>query len=523
MEDKDLIHIKISKVIPASKWRVIRMLTKIWEFSEHVPTIKEASVIEKSRNVVKTKWRILVDDLPINWIEEDTLALRQNAIHFKAIEGDLQEFWGTWKFEDHKEGTRVSVHVHLSVGIPGIEEFAEDYVKKLVTENFQLIFEALENRLVSNRYASFKDGDNQKVAGFCLLGHFYNFNHLGRGLKMLNPDYKMPSKEFLSKIFTVTPAFKMYDMDEYKSKTGATTNGCIILCTIIPDMIDSDIDAVYSKVVRACKLAEKSGVGIITLGGFTSMAGEKLGHQITKDVDIPITTGNTFTTALAIDGVDKAVRLLEKDWKDLKVVIIGGTGDIGSGCARILAAKAKQVTVTGRTKSNLRAIKAELKKIGKAKIEATSNNKKAVKDADVILATANVSASILNLESFKSSAIICDLAYPKNISYTETNRNDIFVFSGGLASVPTPINTGIIMGLPSHNVCYGCSCEAIILALERRFENYSFGRGNITPERVEEMRKLGRKHGFELAPFFWADKIIEDSDISEIKRVSCHV
>jgi len=404
-----------------------------------------------------------------------------------------------------------------------IEEFADDYVKKLVTKNFQSILDVMESRLVSNRYASFKDGDNQKVAGFCLLGHFYNFNHLGRGLKMLNPDFKMPSKEFLSKLFTVTPAFKMYDMAEYKSKTGATTNGCIILCTIIPDMIEEDIDGVYAKVIRACKLAEKSGVGIITLGGFTSMAGEKLGQQITKDVDIPITTGNTFTTALAIDGVDKAVKQMEKDWKDLKVVIIGGTGDIGSGCARVLALKAKQVIVTGRTKSNLRAIKAELKKIGKAKIEATLDNKKAIKDADVIIATANVSASILNLDSFKPGAIICDLAYPKNISYTDTNRNDIIVFSGGLASVPTPIDTGIIMGLPSHNVCYGCSCEAIILALERRFENYSIGRGNITPEKVDEIRKMGKKHGFELAPFFWADKIIEDSDISEIKRAACHV
>ena len=201
----------------------------------------------------------------------------------------------------------------------------------------------MEDRLVSNRYASFKEGDTNKVAGFGLLGHFYNFNHLGRGLKMLNPDYKMPSKEFLSKLFAVTPAFKMYEINEYKSKTNETTHGCVILCTIIPDMIDDDIVGVYSKVVRACKLAEKSGVGVITLGGFTSMAGEKLGHQITQDVDIAITTGNTFTTALAIDGVEKAVRLLGKDWKDLKVTVIGGTGDIGSGCAGVLAHKAKQV------------------------------------------------------------------------------------------------------------------------------------------------------------------------------------
>ena len=522
MEQHELIYIGISRIIPAPRWRVIRLMTKVWEFAAHVPTIEKVEVIEKARNVMKTRWRILVDNLPINWIEEDTLSLSENVIHFKAVEGDLKEFKGTWNFQDHPEGTQVMLNVYLSVGIPILKDFVEPHVKALVSKNFESILESLENRLVSTRYASFKNGNINKIAGFGLLGHFYNFNHLVRGLKMLNPEYKLPSREFLGKLFSATPAFKMYEMDEFKSKTGDTTHGCIILCTFIPDMITNDVESIYSKVVYACKLAEKTGVGIVTLGGFTSMAGEKLGHQIENDVDIPVTTGNSYTTALAIDGVERAVQLLERDWRDLKATVIGGTGDIGSGCARILAEKVKQVTITGRTKSNLRSLRAKLRKIQKARIEATTDNVKAVKDADIVIATANVSASILTVENFKPGAIVCDLAYPKNISYTATTRNDILVFSGGLASVPTPINTGIIMGLPSSNVCYGCSCEAIILSLERRFENYSFGQGNIIPEKVDEIRKLGIKHGFQLAPFFWADKIMEKDNIEQIKKAGCY-
>lgn len=516
MDNDDIVHIKIDKVIPASKWRVMRMLTKIWEFSAHVPTIEEASVIEKSRNVIKTKWRILIDDLPINWIEEDTLALRNNAIHFKAIEGDLQEFWGTWKFEDHKAGTHVSVHVHLSVGIPAIKDFADDYIKNIVTKNFESILEALERQLISKRYASFRDGNIDKVAGFGVLGHFYNFNHLGRSLKELNPDFKMPSREYLNKLFSVTPSFIMHNMDEFKSSNGDTTRGTFILCTFIPDMVAVDCDAVYSKVVGACKLAEKSGVGIVTLGGFASMVGERLGNKINEEVDIPITTGNTYTAVLAIDGIERAVRLFEKSLKDLKVAIVGGTGDIGSACARDLSLKVKQITITGRTKSNLRALKSELKKFGSAKIQATTNNEKAVKDADVVIAAANTSASILDMQWFKPGVIICDLAYPKNISYTKTNRKDIFVFSGGLASVPTPIDTGIDMGMPNPGVCYGCFCEVIILALEKRFENFSFGRGKITLEKMDEIRTMALKHGFIPAPFFWADRLIDEKALAQI-------
>jgi predicted amino acid dehydrogenase/ribosome-associated toxin RatA of RatAB toxin-antitoxin module len=518
MVKDNLIEINVSKIIPAQMWRVVRLITKVWEFPTYIPTVKEASVIQKSHHKMKTKWLVQVDKIPISWVEEDTLLLKKNTICFNAIEGDLEEFRGEWKFENHSEGTKVTVKIYLRVGIPAIKDFADAYIKKLVTRNFEAILNALERRLISIRYARYKQGDTDKIAGFGIIGHFYNFNHLEKCLHMLNPNFKMPSREFLSKLFSVTPSFKMYDMEEFISKTGDTTHGCFIICTFIPDMLSQDIYAVYSKVVRACKVAEKSGVGIVTLGGFASMVGERLGHQISEEVDIPITTGNTYTAVLAIDGVEKAAQLLDRELKDLKVTIVGGTGDIGSACARVLSEKVKELTITGRTKYNLKRLKAELRRKHKVKIRATTNNEKAVRDADIVIAAANVSSSILSLDWFKSGAIICDLAYPKNISYTPTERKDILVFSGGLASIPTPIDTGIDMGLPSPNISYGCFSEVIILALEHRFENYTYGRGNITLDKIDEMRKLGAKHGFGLAPFFWADRMIDEEQLSLIKK-----
>ncbi|KPK43042.1 MAG: hypothetical protein AMJ78_00325 [Omnitrophica WOR_2 bacterium SM23_29] len=520
MPDKDLIEIRISRIIPAQKWRVIRLITKVWEFPTYMPNVKEASVIQRSHRAMKTKWRVEVDKISLNWVEEDSLALRKNSIYFKAIEGDLQEFKGEWAFRDHPEGTEVIVNVYTKVGIPAIKDFADAYIKDLLTRNFSAILEALENRIISIKYSSFKRGESKKIAGFGIIGHFYNFNHLARCLKMLNPNFKMPSREFLSRLFSITPSFKMYEMKEFKSKTGDATHGCFIVCTFIPDMLTQDMYTVYSKVVHACKLAEKFGVGIVTLGGFASMVGERLGHQISEEVDIPITTGNTYTAALAVEGIQKAVQLLEKELKDLKVTIVGGTGDIGSACARLLSDDAKQITLTGRTKSNLRLLRSELRKKRKAKIYATTNNEKAVKDADVVIAAASTSASILKIDWFKPGSIICDLAYPKNISYTPTDRRDILIFSGGLATSPTPIDTGIDMGLPSPNISYGCFAEVILLALEHRYENYSYGRGKISSEKMNEMRGWGIKHGFGLAPFFWADRSIGKDDIEQIKKAS---
>src|SRR3990167_9569761 len=518
MPDKDLIEIQVLRLIPAPKWRVIRLITKIEEFPTYIPCVKEASVIHRAHPKMTTKWRIQVDKVPISWTEEDTLTVGENAIYFKAIEGDLEEFSGEWKFQSCAGGTEVAVKARLKVGIPAIKDFAESYVKKLLTQNFEAILEAVERRLISTRYVNYKQGDTDKIAGFGIIGHFYNFKHLEKSLKMLHPDFKMPSQEFLGQLFQVTPSFKIHDILNFKSKTGQSVNGCLMAATFIPDMVEQDVWTVFSKVVRACKVAEKHGVGIVTLGGFTSIVGERIGQEIAKEVDVPVTTGNTFTAAMAIDGILKAANLLSRDLSSLKLAVVGGTGDIGSACARVLVDSVKQLTITGRTKANLRQLNKELAGRRKAKIISTTDNFSAVRDADIIIAAASVSSSILKIDWFKPGSIICDVGYPKNVSYAPTTRQDILIFSGGLSKSPTPVYFPIDTGLPTPDTLYGCFSEAIILALEKRFESYSFGRGNITSEKISEIRELGKKHGFEVSNFSWGDKLVDEPMIASIRQ-----
>jgi predicted amino acid dehydrogenase/ribosome-associated toxin RatA of RatAB toxin-antitoxin module len=519
MQTNNPTEIRISKVIHAPKWKIIRLVTKVTEFSSYIPTIKEVSVIQKNRNKIKTKWFIQADGIPMNWIEEDTLALDENTIYFQAIAGDLQKFKGKWEFFEHPQGTEIIVTVYVELDIPAIKDFANAYVRKMITKNFEIMLESLEHRLVSARYLSFKQGDKGKVAGFGIIGHLYNYYHLENILKTLNPYFKMPSREFLGQLFNITPSFKLYDILDFKSKTGESVNGCFIVATFIPDMIEKDAWAVFSKVVKACRIAEKFGVGIVTLGGFTSIVAERIGQEITEEVDVPVTTGNSFTAAMAIDGVLKATDLLNLSLNKAKLTIVGGTGDIGSACARVFADKVKELIITGRTKANLERLKRELAKKKNAKIFATTDNESATRGADIVISTASATSAILQINWFKPGTIICDVGYPKNISYVPTTRQDILIFSGGLAKPPAKLTLPINIGLPAPNTIYGCFSESIILALEKRYENYSFGRGNIFPDKIEEIRKLGKKHGFEVADFYWGDRLIEESTLQKVREI----
>jgi len=520
MKDSSPVIITVSRVIPAPKWRVIRLLTKVEDFPSYIPSIKASRVLEKVHHTMKTEWHIEVEKVPIRWIEEDRISLQDSTMRFKALEGDLQEFSGVWKFDQHRDGTHVTVTVQLQINIPAIKEFAEARLKVLLQKNFEAILEAVERRLISSRYRGYKNGEVSKIAGFGLLGHFYNYGHLERCLTMLRPDLKMPSREFVGQLFHAMPPFKMHDIIDFTSKTGEKVNGCAIVATFIPDMIEKDIWGIFSKVVKACKIAEKHGVGIVALGGFTSIIGERINRQVAEHVDVAVTTGNTFTAAMALDGVFKAAELLGKDIASCKLAIIGGTGDIGSGCARVLVDRVAELTITGRTVDNLKRLNAELTRKRKARIKVTRDNHAAVKNADIIIAVAASATPLLSVEWFKPGAIVCDVGYPKNISHAQTTREDILIFSGGLAKSPTAVSFPIDVGLPSADTLYGCFSEAVILSLEHRFENYSFGRGNIIPERIDEIRAMGAKHGFEISDFYWGDKLVGDHLLQKIRSAA---
>jgi fatty aldehyde-generating acyl-ACP reductase len=49
----------------------------------------------------------------------------------------------------------------------------------------------------------------------------------------------------------------------------------------------------------------------------------------------------------------------------------------------------------------------------------------------------------------------------------------------------------------------GCLLEGMVLAMEGRRDSFSKGRGQITPEKIEEIWEMALRHGFPLAPFFY--------------------
>jgi len=311
------------------------------------------------------------------------------------------------------------------------------------------------------------------------------------------------------------PPFKTSHITGIQSSL-SETEGWFVTCPLTSkQMVEMPEQYVVQKIIKAGKVAEKLGAKIIGLGAFTSIVGDA-GVTIAKNLNIAVTTGNSYTVATALEGTRQAAKIMGIDLHRANVLILGATGSIGAACAQILAKEVRYLTLAARNEEKLEKLSEQiLRKTGLA-VKVTANTKSALKSADIIIAVTSAVDSIIEPEDLKSGAIVCDVARPRNVSRRVAEmRNDILVIEGGVVEVPGDVKFGLDFGFP-EGTAYACMAETMILSLEKRYENFTLGR-ELTVRQVETIEKLATKHGFKLAGFRSFERAITADEIAAIK------
>jgi fatty aldehyde-generating acyl-ACP reductase len=302
-----------------------------------------------------------------------------------------------------------------------------------------------------------------------------------------------------------------------RSAAGVEARGIYIDTFIPPDRLDNRfLRENLGRVREAAQYAAKEGAGVATLGGFTSILLE--GRLDGLPETTQFTTGNTMTVALIVHGIERALSIAGRNLAESAVLIIGATGDVGSGCARSLALRTRRLLLSARNPARLETLRNELRSAGAVTVASTVVDALA-HDADVVICCASLAEPAFALESLPAHAIVCDAGYPKNV-----RSGSPVIFFGGLGRVSagfrmSPDLEGILNRHPYPYVAQGCLLEGMILGLERRYESFSRGRGAITPERVDEMWSMAQRHGIELAPLHNASGCVE-GELAALRRIA---
>jgi fatty aldehyde-generating acyl-ACP reductase len=344
---------------------------------------------------------------------------------------------------------------------------------------------------------------------FALIGHQESWRAAADVLAVLRGAERAPlPDEEIREIFPWIPPRAVCKV-EVTSATGAKARGLYIDCFIPPDRLGCEfVHDNIGRVRAAAACAINAGARIVSLGGFSSILIEGNFHQLPERSDTIFTTGNSLTVALIVQGIRKMCALEGREISRSTLLIVGATGDVGSGCARCLAPFVKRVILCARNAQRLRTLAAELEADGTA-VEIATGLEQVPCAADLVICAASVASPSLRLGCIAAEAIICDAGYPKNLSPCGDMPGSQ-VFFGGLGQIAgglsfMPDFKGVLNRHPFPDVAHGCLLEGMTLALARRFEPFSQGRGFITRERVEEIETIAALHGIHLAPLFNAE------------------
>ncbi len=314
------------------------------------------------------------------------------------------------------------------------------------------------------------------------------------------PGIKKKRLFLMQQVIRWFPPMKRSTVTGIRSMTGDEIEGDMILVSLLPEQIlKLESGFVMKKIIEAGKIAQDLGDNIVGLGAYASQVGRK-GVHIARGLNIPVTTGSSYTIAVAIDATLIACRKVGIDIKGARVCVIGATGAIGSICTKTLASyKPRKMTIVAR---NLFRLKRLASAVGSGwpdvDVCVSRDIQKATGEADVMIIATNTPSAIVDVENLKPGTIVCDVSSPRNISMEAMRlRQDVLVIDGGIIQPPGEVDFHFSFGLPP-GMAYACMAETMILTFEGLFENYSLG-GNITLEKVQKIQALAMKHGFKLA------------------------
>jgi len=286
-----------------------------------------------------------------------------------------------------------------------------------------------------------------------------------------------------------------------------------------PTMLALPVETVYRKIVATGRKAEALGARTLGLGAYNSVVGDA-GVSIAQRLDIAVTTGDSYTVAIAIEALMEAAEHMKIDPAQATVAVVGATGAIGKACAQLLARRVGRLIVVGR-RADATAQVREVCEGHQAQV-SDSTRISDIYAADLVLTVTSAVDAVIEPQHLKPGAVVLDVARPRDVSRrVAQERDDVLVIEGGMVEVPgEQADFHFNFGFPPRKA-FACMAETMALAMEGIFEDYTVGR-ELELWRIEQISQIARKHGFRLSGLRSFEHAVTPETISAVRERAIH-
>ena len=340
---------------------------------------------------------------------------------------------------------------------------------------------------------------------------------------------------------------------------------------------------VVDVIARAVDMGRDMGAEIVGLGALTSVV-TKGGRAVTGR-DVAITSGNSFTTLMAIEALFLGAEKMNIEPIAARAGIVGANGSIGRACAMMVSEKVCRMILFGSpqhpTSSRLRLnslardifiyartrmregvlegmslwLHRILEILGNQTVDearrwahlitaekeltldmiqqvcdylgigepikTSTDIAVDLPDCDLIVAASNSPDYLIYPDYLRSGVVVCDVARPADVAPEVYEKRDDVLILEG-GLVQYPDDICFGANLGYRDgVNLACLSETVLLALEGDSRDHSIG-NILSLETIQYLRGLARKHGFSLAGLRMGNHEIDDRDIERIYRNSLH-
>ncbi len=215
------------------------------------------------------------------------------------------------------------------------------------------------------------------------------------------------------------------------------------------------------------------------------------------------------------------------DAANATAVVVGATGSIGGACVKLIAPHVKHVILVARNNTRLAKFHEQIKDELPCESSYTTDISDAVRRSQLVLTATSSTQDVIQPEDLQTGVVVCELSLPHDVSRrVAQERPDVLVTEGGNMIVPgTPRferirepGTEFDLGLPPRTAL-ACMSETMVLALERRLECYTLGRG-IDLQKVIDIDAMAARCGFTLADMRAFDVAITPEKIAATRAAA---
>lgn len=269
---------------------------------------------------------------------------------------------------------------------------------------------------------------------------------------------------------------------------------------LLPEQIKALPELAVERAVQAARLARELGAGVLGLGAFWSVVGNK-GEDVQRQAPkgFHVTNGGAYTAGtvrLAVPMVLEKLRERGVQPEQARAGVVGANGVVGFGISRDLANHVGTLVMIGTNQERLDKSAALLRRRCSAEV-VTSTSMDSCRDCDVIFSATSDPQPVIFPKHVREGALLYDLGRPADVDESVHSVPGVYLFPGGVIRPPGRMSGRLDVHF-GRGLIPACMAETILIAVDAAYDRVSLGDRTLT-ENIDYFVRRGEELGFRIA------------------------